>query len=304
MQSHILNLWLEIMSEGPNSLLTPVGNSVWIDGINLVTRLDVTDFCQQENVTEGEKVRAMNLLSITYKHLENTRDFSVSGHSLLFANSKIYQYISNLAANQDLQFNFTTDEFGHFSPWDNTVNLGTKFYSKLGGVIRIPFYSYNHENAHHALFKQVYSNINISDAELVELFVLAEWFCISLDLALAYDLKRSNLTFATAELSRVLAKANSNIFADHCGDIKSLNQFANHFRERFLDLEEDEAVYGFISKAVLSGHQKYSKEKLLVQARNVPGAMEAEDARQLLKLLRSESFSEIMSRLTGIKYED
>lgn len=302
MENQLFNDWLHLMADPNNALKHPVGTSIWLDGIEEVKALTASTFFKPiESLTKSE-ARSLNILAAARENSLPQGNFWVSGHSCLIQNSLYYQAINNKEAFGKTEYLFVEDDLGEFCPWRGVSVLGNKFYSDLDGQIRIPYYTFNHENTH-LLFKNIYSNIDIENEEMCALIILVEWFCISMDLILAYDLIRNQQLYALAELYRVPAKkSENNVFQRYCRNFESVDYFANKFRSVFIDKEENEDVYELISSETLEKHRNFAREEVLTGSRQIPSAMVSEDARILLSKLRTLSLSELVYDFTGVRY--
>lgn len=304
MGSLYLQEWMQIVSNPANALLHPVGTSLWIDGLNLINQLKIESFFKKINDMTDVELKAFTCLQLATDESIQPHNFLVSAHICLLQHSPLYKSINSKSKISAIKYEFTSDETGEFEPWTNRITLGNKFFSNVDGQIRIPFYTFNHENTHLTLFKDVYSNIEIFDEELIELILLVEWFCISLDLILAHDLLKAEQHSAFTEICRVSAKPDSQVFSQQCKNINSVNKFADKFRTTFIYGNEFTEVYELISKETLHNHRTYANENLIKAARKIPSNMLACEARMLLNCLRKKSLTDLIFNLTGIKYND
>ncbi|MFS4459007.1 hypothetical protein [Bdellovibrio sp. HCB2-146] len=304
METQLFNDWLELMSDTQNALRHPMGTSIWIDGIETLQTLTSSTFFKIEDDKTEEEKRALRLLSLARREELPQDNFWVSGHSCLMMNSPLYRNINSQAAYGKTPYRFVEDDTGNFCPWTNSSELGKKFYSVHEGQIRIPFYTFNHENTH-LFFKDIYSNLPVSDHELYELIVLVEWFCISADLILAYDLMSTNQYYAFKELCRVPYKqGEENSFTKYCKSIESANNFSNEFRKAFLDAVKIPEVFDLISEDTLAKHRSFAKEVVVQSSRKIPSQMSADESRALLYKLKTASLSDLVFEFLGVQYEE
>lgn len=302
MDAQIFNDWLNLMSDSKNALKHPIGTSIWLDGLEKIKNLSVETFFRPTDTLTTQECDALNFLREASRNTLIQKNFWVLGHASLIYNSPYYRAINNEASAGKTLYHFVQDDFGEFCPWNNTVTLGRKFYSSLDGQIRIPFYTFNHENTH-LYFKDAYSNIQIEDREMHELIILIEWFCISMDLILAYDLIRTGMTYCFEELCRVPSKkSDANIFIKYCLSIGSINSFADKFRSVFLAEKEYAEVYDLISSDTLIKHRSFAQENVLNNSRDIPCAMSPEAARTLILKLKTASLSDLIFDFTGVVY--
>lgn len=303
MQNQYLEDWLKVVSEPSEALKGNLGTAIWIDGIRKLEDLEITSFFKCPITLSKSEKYAFSLLNMAAAECRSGEGFLVSGHANLMLHSPLYRTINNKQATQGNSYVFESDEIGAFRPWTNTISLGTKFYSIFAGKTRIPFYTFNHENTHLKVFKGVYSNLGMSDEEMRDLFILSEWFCISMDLILAYDLIKASQPACFRELCRVpFEQKGQNIFTRFCNSIQQVNSFANEFRKTFLRVERNLPVFDLISEETLHFHREYAENTLLVEARKIPAAMGNKEASGFLKKLRTLSLTDLISELTGVQY--
>jgi hypothetical protein len=157
------------------------------------------------------------------------------------------------------------------------------------------------------LFKKYYSDLQISDDDLNKLFILIEWFCISLDLILAFDMHRAQSFACLHELNSIPAKyklTEKSIFMKNCLDLKNIEQLSQKFRNSFLNGTNDTEVESMIAANVLQSHRSYSIEKLIPKCRKVTTTVTKSEVHELIRILSQFSLCEIVEKLTGIKYVD
>ncbi|MNL02696.1 hypothetical protein D3C87_1232150 [compost metagenome] len=290
------------MCDTENALKHPMGTSIWIDGIEDLQLLTSASFFKSDDERTAEEQSALNLLSLARSEELSQKNFWVSGHACLMMNSPYYRAINSQAAYGKTPYRFVEDDTGEFCPWTDSSELGKKFYSFHEGQIRIPFYTFNHENTH-LFFKGIYSNLPIDDRELYELIVLAEWFCISTDLILAYDLSSRDQFFAFKELCRVPYKqGEENCFTKYGKSIESVTGFSNEFRNTFLNRVELPEVFDLISEDTLAMHREFAKEIVVQNSRKIPAEMSAEQSRALLIKLKTWNLFDLVSEFMGLQY--
>lgn len=300
--------WLDFKSN-QNFLLSPIGSAIWAEGLSKLNCLNQDSFSKEEFALTTEDRAGLNLIEhlINEKDYFSYRQFFVTGHLQLMYVSKLYKTIQQKAANAQIQYEFTENDIDDYSPWTNKVLLGKKFYSTFKNVKRIPFYTFNHDNAHLVLFKDYYSNIPILDSELSELIILIEWFCISLDLILAYDLLKHESFDCLQELNTIPNKHKKSIqsaFFQNCGTVSQINKFALKFRTSFLESKECMLTESLISRQVMQNHIAYAKNNLLANCRKISSNIEAQSARNLIELLRTCSLTKIIENKMELIYED
>lgn len=304
MENLILNSWLSLMTDVNQALNYSTGTSMWLDGLEEVKKLSISSFFKPVESRTYEECKALAVLADAHLNASNQNNFWVSAHSCLLQNSPYYKMINSINAGGSIEYRFVKDDLGDFCPWSRISILGRKFYSNVNGQIRIPFYTFNHENTHLLIFKDIYSNLDISDSELYELIVLAEWFCISIDLILAFDLIRKEQIYAFKELCRVpVRQGKGNVFEIYCHRLEEIDQFADKFRNTFLGSAEFTEVFDFISNETLTNHRTFAYECVLVKSRNTPAQMSSLDALQLLFKLKNFSLTDLIKELTGVEYQ-
>ncbi|MFZ3231753.1 MAG: hypothetical protein WA160_16215 [Pseudobdellovibrio sp.] len=303
-----LQFWLDFISS-QNNILYPAGSAIWHEGIELLNSLKVETFLKPIHLRTKEEILGFNLIEVMMKSnsIFQRDNFIATGDLQLKQVSKLYKSIQQKAEASEIKYNFSSDVDGDFTPWDNEIILGTKFYTCYKGHTRIPFYSFNHDNAHLTLFKEYYSNINISNEQLNELFILIEWFCISLDLILAYDLLKSGSYSCLTELNTIAninSDSRNSVFFQKCGNISQINIFANEFRAAFLANQKNDLVENLISYEVLLKHTSYSQETLVYRCREITTSVSSKKAKDLIEFMKKEPFTEIIKNLTGINYDN
>lgn len=303
MEKQIFETWLNLQMDSEQAILSPLGTSLWMDGLSVVQNMQAATFFKSPSEQSSEEASALRMLSNAIDNHLIQDNFAVIAHACLTAHSPYYAYINHASRGGQIPFTFTQEEVGTFEPWQNQSVLGTSFYTNVDNAIRIPFYTYNHENSHMVLFKDYYSNLDLSDTELTELFLLIEWFCISMDLILAHDLLKNKQPAAFKELCRVpVVKNEHNVFAELCHEVLTLNAFANDFRKSFLEESTKAKVFDFISHQTIKMHINYTKDTLIEQARKIPSKISAETGRDLLIALKTVSLTDLVYKFTGIDY--
>lgn len=281
---------------------------LWSEGMAAVDSFNVAIFSKPIKSLTANESTSLNLIDLLKKEKisKQSHQFIVSGDLWLKSVSPLYKRIQSKAKDADIDYTFTKTSEENFEPWSNKISLGKKFYSNFKNIIRIPFYSFNHDNAHLALFKDYYSNIDISDGELADLFILIEWFCISLDLILAFDLLRSSSVDSLHELNTIPNKHKHGInstFYRNCGSLKSINQFAELFKISFITASECPITENLISYEVLENHRNYAKHTLVRNCRGITTKINSFDARNLIKDFRQLSLTELIDKKVGVNYE-
>jgi hypothetical protein len=303
MENQIFTTWLNLMMDSEQALLSPLGTSLWLDGLSKLQNLEAATFFKDPTQLSVAESDSLNMLTSAMKDSVSQDNFSVIAHSCLMKNSAYYQFINQADRGGSIPYHFTNEEMGDFEPWSNTSSLGTAFYTHVEGTTRIPFYTYNHENSHMVLFKDYYANLSLTDAELAELFLLIEWFCICMDLILAYDLLKNQQTAAFKELCRVpTIKDENNVFEEYCHDVKSINAFAACFKDAFFVGTENKRVFDFIPRKTVEMHVQYTHETLIERARKTPSKVSQQESQNLLQQLKSLSLTDLIEKLTGIQY--
>ncbi len=306
MLNHQFQCWLDFISNSESSLLSPLGTTLWIDGINTLSNLDTNAFFKNEAHLDEKEKSGLRLLHFAVEESLEDKNFLVSGHASLMMDSPLYRHTNNKRSTAQLSYTFVDGDVGDFSPWNDEIILGTKFYSRIKGQTRIPFYTYNHENTHLTLFKKVYSNLNLNNEELTDLLILSEWFCISTDLILAYDLIKTKNNSCYAELCRVPFCRDNNgkkVFDNHCTSVGAIDSFSDKFRKTILGIESNVEVFDLISEKTLESHRDYAREILLPKIKSIPAALSRNESLDLLSLLKNEPLSSLINIFTGIQYE-
>ena len=308
MNNNRLTFWLDIMSN-QNVLLTPVGTSIWQEGLSLLESLSIGSFFKSPIEISNNEINVFNFIDeiLRSNREDEQKSFDIIGNFQLQKNSKLYSSIQRLALKNDTIYKFVETEVAEFKPWTSTIILGKPFYKISEKRIKVPFYSLNHENAHFALFKNFYSNINIPDNELIELFILIEWFCISLDLILAYDLIKSKSFYCLNELETITNRAHhgyGTIFSNTCKTINSLNDFSARFRKSFCKQENSMESNSLFSEKTLHNHINYAHNVLIKICRQQHTDVSPKQARELLTLLSENSLTHIIKVITGLVYAD
>jgi hypothetical protein len=302
-----IKFWLDFKSS-QNSLLSPVGTSIWQEGLDLLNSLSTTSFFKPTSLATEKEQRGFQLLAHAQEIQteSSTKNFDTIGEYQLTSHSPLFRHLAENAKRLELQYQFTSEAIDEFSPWTRIISLGPSFYKTHHNRIKVPFYSLNHEHAHFCLFGNYYSNIEISDQELAQLLLLIEWACISLDLLLAFDLLNSGATHCLTELESIThasSRGEASFFSDHCQSLSKINEFASEFRHSFLTLEKIKNVDDMISMPTLEKHAQATRSSLRKACREVSAKVSAESARSLTGLLTSSSLTEIVFQLTGIQYE-
>ncbi len=295
--------WSSLISDTSFTLKTSMGTAIWIDGIETLHSLTVNSFFKSKDLLSPQEGKAFDLLKKLNTYTFPHDNFWVSGHISLLLNSPYYSAINTNSFIGKIQYEFTQNSTGEFAPWNSKVTLGTSFYSTYENKIRIPFYTFNHENTH-LKFKHFYADLPISDDDLYQILILIEWYCISLDLILAYDLQKNKMLHLLKELYRVPYERNSiNIFESNCNSVISINSFASKFRNTFLNESNHHEVFQLISEKTLDEHRDFCKKKLIYECRKNKSNLRSSDVLHLLKDMKHLSLTEIIYKLTGVQYE-
>ena len=302
MDASLLTNWSSLISDTSNALKTSMGSSIWIDGIESLRNLNISSFFKSQESLNSIEIKALHLLKTTNEYMFPQEHFWVSGHMSLLLNSPYYAHINTNSFISSINYEFSTDEIGSFKPWNNTITLGTSFYSNHCDQVRIPFYTFNHENTH-LKFKYFYADLPITDEELYELIILIEWYCISLDFILAFDLSKNNQTYLLKELYRVPhEKRNKNIFSTNCHSLTCINRITNRFKDVFLYEHDDLDVYSLISKKTLEDHRNFTKKTLIHECRKNKSSLKKSDILLFLKDMKELSLINLIYKFTGILY--
>lgn len=286
-----LEFWLFFMSN-QNSLSSSSGMSAWTDGLAMIRNLQIRSFSAPD-IHDKSAIQFLRCL-----RNRQIREFDVIGDSLLRFSSPLYRAIQDLAKEQKISYSFTHEAEGTFAPWSNTIELGAKFVGHFEGRPTIPFYSFNHENAHVALFRPCYADLNLTDAALERLYLLIEWFCISLDLILAHDLGCSGSTGALKQMDSMTPS--HDFFSKSIGSMDEVDRIADRFRECLMNKADDVLVEQMISPLALEKHRNYTRHTLVPECRKVRRQTHADDTG--LELLESASLSKLVLHFLGIDY--
>ena len=149
-----------------------------------------------------------------------------------------------------------------------------------------------------------YSNLQLKDEELAELLILIEWFCISLDLLLAFDLKKAHAFHCLEELESITNpnQKSDAFFTQKSESISDIDNFSHRFRQAFLNQKYDHEVDKMISLEVIKNHWRYAQCELIPECRRHNSTISYNQAQELLYSFRTFKFTDIVLKLTGIEY--
>ena len=184
------------MSTPTEWLNTPSGTALWLDGLRAIDSIDLNQLFDNQFRFGSTKEHDLGLkiLMSGYEPLKTTGSISVINDQIAYVLSPLYRRIRvGFQQNKNMLELAANLKSAPFEPWSKTIALAPPYVSSRQGQPRIQFFTFHHEACHHAIFGDLYRKApEENEQDIVLSLILAEWFCIALDLVIANEMGSFN----------------------------------------------------------------------------------------------------------------